>query len=429
MLSNNKIDILSNTKVYLISNIFLATIPFILLPILTRYLGPEDYGKLAMFQLLITGLGAFVGLGVTGVFQRKFYDQNIKESDLALFLGTCFQTLICTSLLVALSILLLKGFLVTLIGLEVKWMLLSICIIFLQTQINLRLVHWQVSGQAFKYGMTQFAQAFLNMALSIFLVVFFLYGFEGRISALLLAPLCMSFLCFISLKKNGLIKFLSWKPQNLIEILQFGVPLIPHTFGAFIIASADRFFINDSFGLKEVGVYMVAVQLAISVNIVFDALNKAFCPWLYAKLKENSYPEMIKIVAKTYQWFGLILLIGLFGSWFIAPPLTIFIAGKEYSEAATIIGLLIMGQVLGGMYLMVTNYIFYMKRTGLLGLVTIFSGLINIVLLYYLVPILGLKGAAISFLISMIVRFFMTWYLAAKVCPMPWFKFKELRCV
>ena len=174
---------------------------------------------------------------------------------------------------------------------------------------------------------------------------------------------------------------------------------------------------------------MVAVQLAISINIVFDALNKAFCPWLYAKLKAYSYPEMLKIVAKTYQWFGVILLIGLFGSWFIAPPLTIFIAGKEYSEAGTIIGLLIMGQVLGGMYLMVTNYIFYMKRTGLLGLVTIFSGLINIVLLYYLVPILGLKGAAISFLISMTVRFFMTWYLAAKVCPMPWFKFKELRCV
>ena len=53
MLLNKKIDLISNTKVYLLSNIFLATIPFILLPILTRYLGPEDYGMQIAFLLMI----------------------------------------------------------------------------------------------------------------------------------------------------------------------------------------------------------------------------------------------------------------------------------------------------------------------------------------------------------------------------------------
>ena len=426
MSPNKEINLLSGAKIYLISNICLAIIPFILLPILTRYLGPENYGKLAMFQALIVGLGAFVGLGVAGVLQRKYFDHNLKNSELAIFLGSCFQTIIFATFIVSLFILVMKDTFISVTGLDIKWILISIYVILFQTIINLRLILWQVVGQAKKYGFAQFSQAFLNMILSICFVVIFLYGFEGRLTAQTIAPLIVAFICFINLKKTELIKLYVWRPDYIREILRFGIPLIPHTFGAFVIASADRFFINESLGLKEVGIYMVAVQLALSLNIFFDAINKSFSPWLYGKLKENNYSELLNIVAKTYIWFFIIILLGLIGSWLIAPSLTVLIAGEEFSEAGTIIGWLIMGQVLGGMYLMVTNYIFYMKKTGLLGAVTILSGVINLSLLYYLVPMLGLKGAAIAFLISMAIRFIMTWALAATVCPMPWFKFKEL---
>jgi O-antigen/teichoic acid export membrane protein len=157
-----------------------------------------------------------------------------------------------------------------------------------------------------------------------------------------------------------------------------------------------------------------------------DAVKKAFVPWLYEKLKENGPSEMLSIVAKTYLWFLIILVCGSFGSWLLAPTLTVLIAGQEYTKAGEVIGWLIMGQVLGGTYLMATNYIFYMKRTDLLGFVTISSGVINLGMLYYLIPIWGLKGAAVAFLLAMMVRFLLTWFLAFRVCPMPWFNFKKL---
>lgn len=429
MSSNNQLDLLSGARVYLVSNIALAMIPFILLPILTRSLGPESYGKLAMFQVLITGLAAFVGLGVNGSYQRKFFDHHQERSELALFLGSCIQTLACSSLLVAIVILLMERYLVSLVGLEIEWILIAVGVIFFTTLINLRLTHWQVNGHAKTYGLVQFAQALLNMLLSIALVVFLLYGFEGRLSAQIIAPACIAFLCIVSFKREGLVKLYTWRRDYLVEILKFGVPLIPHTFGAFLIASADRFFINENLGLKEVGVYMVAVQLSVSLNIGFDAVNKAFVPWLYGKLKENDPSEMLSIVVKTYLWFLIILVCGGFGSWLFAPTLTVLIAGQEFTEAGEVIGWLIMGQVLGGMYLMVTNYIFYMKRTDLLGFVTISSGVINLGMLYYMIPMWGLKGAAISFLAAMVVRFLLTWFVAFRVCPMPWFNFKKLHRV
>jgi O-antigen/teichoic acid export membrane protein len=72
---------------------------------------------------------------------------------------------------------------------------------------------------------------------------------------------------------------------------------------------------------------------------------------------------------------------------------------------------------------MVTNYVLYSKRTGLLSLATITAGLINVLLLMMLVPLFGLKGAAMSFSISMAVRFLLTWWVAQHCHPMPWFNF------
>ena len=83
-----------------------------------------------------------------------------------------------------------------------------------------------------------------------------------------------------------------------------------------------------------------------------------------------------------------------------------------------------MGQAFMGMYLVMTGYIFYSKRTGLLSLTTITSGLINVALLVVLVRLLGLKGAAIAFSISMGIRFLLTWWVAQRRHPMPWFNFK-----
>lgn len=426
MSPKNQPGILSVTSVYFVSNIALAMIPFILLPILTRSLGPESYGKIAMFQVLITGLAAFVGLGVTGSYQRKFFDHDQKRSDLALFLGSCIQILACSSFLIAIVILLMKHYLVPLVGLDIEWILIAIGVIFFNTLINLRLTHWLVNGHAKKYGLVQFVQALLNMLLSISFVVFFLYGFEGRLSAQIIAPAFIAIFCIANFKRERLAKIYTWRRDYLVEILKFGVPLIPHTFGAFLIASADRFFINENLGLKEVGIYMVAVQLSVAVNILFDAVNKAFVPWLYGKLKENNPSEMLKIVMRTYLWFLIILACGGIGAWLFAPILTVLIAGQEFTKAGEVVGWLIMGQVVGGMYLMVTNYIFYMKRTDLLGLVTIISGIINLGMLYYLIPMWGLKGAAVSFFAAMVARFLLTWFVAFKVCPMPWFNFKKL---
>ncbi len=413
---------LSGSSVYLFSNILNAAIPFALLPILTRYLTPAQYGEVAMFQTLLGALGAFVGLSVAGAAGRKYYDSHLGEQDLGRFIGACLQVLLVTASMVFTVMFIFQAQFSTWLGLDSKWILLAVASTAATVIIQLRLGQWQVRKKAMKYGALQILQSLMNMALSLLLVVWLLQGADGRISGQIWAAAIFALLALWLLKKDELLWFFSWSPVYLKEVLRFGVPLIPHIGGIFLLASVDRFVINAELGLTETGIYMVAVQLAGGMALIFDAINKAYVPWLFERLKRDRFEEKQQIVRFTYIWFGIIT-VGAGLAFIIGPWLVTAVAGPEYRRAGEVIGWLALGQAFGGMYLMVTNYIFYSKRTGLLSLATIASGLTNIALLLVLIRAVGLEGAAIAFSIAMAVRFLLTWWVAQKRHPMPWFDF------
>lgn len=419
-------SLLSGSATYFVSNIFNAAIPFALLPVLTRHLSPNEYGEVAMFQTLIGALGAFVGLSVPGAADRKYYDGQIEENELKHFIAACLQILLASSAIVLAVMFFFRRQFNVWMGLKTQWILLAVFVSAASTIVQLRLGQWQIRKDARRYGILQISQSAVNVLFSLLLVVVLLQGAAGRIAAQVLTSVLAAVLALILLKKDNLLGFWFWKSDYLREALKFGVPLIPHIGGAFLISSVDRFVINGELGLAETGVYMVAVQLTGAAGLIFGAVNNAYVSWLFERLQRNNPSELRQIVRYTYAWFGFIL-IGVALAFVLGPWLVNFVAGNKYAQAGEVIGWLSLGQGFSGMYLMVTNYTFYSRRTGLLSLATMTAGLINIALLFLLIRFLGLKGAAIAFSMSMAIRFVLTWWVANRSFPMPWFNFHILK--
>ena len=409
------------SAVYLLSNIISAGIPFALMPILTHYLSTREYGQVAIFQTLLAGLGAFVGINVQAAASVKYFDQNISKNEIGNYIGHCLLVLGFTAIVLFLITLFFLNSLSIWLATEIQWILLAFLVSSASFVISMRLGQWQVRKQAKHFAIFQVSQSLVNMLLSVLAVVFFLQGANGRIWILIVVPLIFSLIALISLYKDDLLDF-AWSPNKMREILSFGVPLIPHSVGLFLLSSVDRFIVNDKLGLEQVGIYMVAVQMVAVMGLVFDAINNAYAPWLFERLQRNLLEEKKLIVFWTYIYIMALLSIVIL-VFFVAESLVHLIAGEKYIEASEIIGWLALGQAFQGMYLMVTNYIFYSKRTGLLSLSTIISGLIHVSLLIALVSLIGLKGAAIAFAISMALKFLMTWFVAQLRHPMPWFNF------
>lgn len=413
-------SLLSGSAVYLLSNVLNAAVPFTLLPILTRYLSPSEYGEIAMFQTLLAALAAFVGLSAVGAAGRKFFD-HVTHAEFKAYVGSCFQILVASSLIVFSVIFLLGNRIADWVSLKETWVLLSVAVAIFGFVVQMRLGIWQIKKEAVQYGVLQVSHSVVNMLLSLLLVIGLALGAAGRIDAQIYATGGFAVISVFLLYRDDLLS-IKWRPDQLMDILRFGVPLIPHIAGIFLLSSIDRFVINSKLGLAEAGIYMVAVQLTSAMGIVFDAVNKAYVPWLFERLARDLADEKLQIVRGTYAYFVAALLLVLL-AFVIGPPLTVLIAGERYAEAGKVIGWLALGQAFGGMYLMVTNYTFYAKKTGMLSLSTIVSGVINVALLLAFVGQFGLTGAGIAFALSMAIRFFLTWLVAQKCHPMPWFYF------
>lgn len=419
-----KDSFVSGAGIYLVSNILNAVIPFILLPILTRYLNPSEYGEVAMFQTLLGALGAFTGTVFVGAAGRKYYDANLDREAMAEFIGSCIQLILIFSIIIFTILFIFQNQFSEWLSLKPIYIMFAVITAACAAIISVRLGQWQVQKLAIKFGLLQISRSLLNMLLSLLFVVVMLEGAQGRIDAQIITALIFLLISVFLLNKDQLLKIFIWRKDYIREALKFGVPLIPHVAGGFLLTTVDRFVINKEIGLSEAGIYMVAVQLTAAIGIVFDAINKAYVPWLFEKLTADNLQQKQKIVKLTYVWFSLIVT-GVVLAFFIGPSIVVFIAGEQYAEAGKVVGWLALGQGFQGMYLMVTNYIFYSKRTGLLSFTSISSGILNLVLLIVLVRVFGLEGAAIAFATSMGVRFLITWWIANKRHPMPWLTFNK----
>jgi O-antigen/teichoic acid export membrane protein len=392
---------------------------------MTRYLTQEEYGQIAMFQILVTALSAVVGLSVHSAASRKFFDKDVSGETLRKFNGACMQILFCSASVAMLAVLLFGDWMAKQLNIPSIWIVLALIVATAGFISQIRLGQWQIRNKAKRFGIFQVLQSLCNAFISILLVVSLLQGAQGRIDAQVGVSLVFSALALSFLYRDRLLNFFHWDASMLKEALAFGVPMIPHVVGGFLLLSIDRFVINSELGIASVGIYMVAIQLSSALKIIFHSLNKAYMPWLFGQLKIDNTQTKVKIVKLTYLYYvALLLLSGII--FLIGPFFVTLIAGEQYKDAGSVIGLLCLGNIFNGMYLMITNYIFYSKKTFWLSIVTILSGTINIGLLFLLIEPFGLVGAGIAYAVSNLIMFLLAWFVSNKAFSMPWFDRKLL---
>ena len=89
-------SLLKASGIYSITSVINSAIPFLLLPILTRYLTPSDYGIVSMFGTLVSITSVFVGVNIHGAIQREYF--NKENIDFKQYIGNCLIILVSTAI-------------------------------------------------------------------------------------------------------------------------------------------------------------------------------------------------------------------------------------------------------------------------------------------------------------------------------------------
>jgi len=253
-------------------------------------------------------------------------------------------------------------------------------------------------------------------------VVLLNWGWQGRILGVIITSVIFGLLSIFIIYKREYIKF-SFNKKYIKDALFFGVPLIPHALGGWIITGIDRIFINSKVGVAATGLYSVGYSVGMIIGLLASSFNLAWHPFLFEKLKENNYSTKAKIVKFTYLYNVCIIFSALVLS-FIAPYFLKYFVSKNFYFAYKYVLWIALGYAFQGMYFMVVNYIFYVKKTYILAWVTFFSAGLNIILNYFFIKANGAIGAAQATTITFFVKFIMVWILSAKVYKIIFITFK-----
>ncbi|MBV6493602.1 MAG: hypothetical protein LDLANPLL_01625 [Turneriella sp.] len=404
---------------FLISSVINASIPFLLLPVLTRILTPEDYGTIAMFSIFLSLVSAFVGLSVHGAINVNYF--KLTELEFSEYIASCLILLFISAAIVFIVVSIVGPFVDTIMGIPYKWMLVAVGVSFFQFLVNIQLTIWMVKGSAFRYGSFQISQTVVNIVFSLFLILSMGMFWEGRLIGQSTAIIFFGILAVYLLKQKNLIRKPTQFKHDIKDALKFGLPLIPHTLGGFAVYSVDRMVIANLLDVYAVGIYTVGAQLGQAMNLLSDSFNKVYSPWLMENLSKEDLDK--KTVVRN-SYLAMLFLLGSGLIWGLLATFALpLLVGKKFDSAKDIILLMCIAASFTGLYYIVTNYIFYTKKTKFLSALTFVSGVINIPLTYFMVKGYGIRGAAYSFLIVQVITFLATWYLSAKVYRMPWFSF------
>ena len=90
-------QVIKSSIIYLGSSILNKAIPFLLLPMLTKYLSPEEYGVLSIFQLMISFFTAFVGMAIHTNVSKNFFKYSKNQT--SLMIGNILMILSLTTLI------------------------------------------------------------------------------------------------------------------------------------------------------------------------------------------------------------------------------------------------------------------------------------------------------------------------------------------
>ena len=133
--------------------------------------------------------------------------------------------------------------------------------------------------------------------------------------------------------------------------------------------------------------------------------------------------KKIKIVKITYLYFAALILLTLV--LIFVTPLLYKLIGDQYSAGQRLSTYIMIAYLFNGMYKMFGNYLFYLKKTKIIALGTLVTLIFNLILNYYLIPTLGVSGAAISLIISFLIQFLAFVIIAQYHYRMPWISFKK----
>lgn len=359
-----------------------------------RYLGPELFGTYSYAISFVAIFGAIANLGLQGIVVRDILNKPEQQKSI---MGTAFYMQIIGALFATLAISVVLPF--TSNDSTTNFYILIIASGLLFQSFLVIDYYFQAKVLSKYVSICRLIQLAASSSLKIYfvltnadLIYFFLI--------IVLDNITLSIALLFAYQKHGNFNFYKYFEKKIFKyLLKESWPLIISGLVVMIYMRIDQIMIKEMMDAKSVGIYSAAVRLSEVWYFVPMIISQSLFPAIINSRKMDRKIFLLRLK----RLFNLMTVISLIAALFItfsSEVLIIKLFGLSFKDAAEVLiihvwaGIFISSAIVSGKWLTIEgNQKFIMYRH-------VAGAFLNIILNFIFIPLFGIKGAAISTLIT-----------------------------
>lgn len=362
---------------------------------IVRYFGPEYFGKFNYVNAWLTLMAAMIPLGTESIIVSELVkDSDNKDTILSTsFVLYFFTGLIFTLLSIAFVIISKPN------DLEIFSLIWILSIPYFLRCLTVPRYFYESNLSIKRIVLIENAYLIVFTFIKIYFLIFS-YPFIYFIWSFSLEGIFISLTVFISynFKKLSIkFKYFSWIRTKSIIVSSFSLFL--SSLAIILYMKVDQIMIGNMLGNKELGYYSVAVRLSELWYFLPMAVSNSFYPLLIKLYQDDKFKYWYELQRLHTILFLLSFIVALTVQIF-ADYGILLLYGDKFSASADVLklhvwsGIFVFLGMAGSNHFVINNIQKYSFFKSLVGLIT------NIGLNFFLIPLLGIIGAAIATLIS-----------------------------
>lgn len=370
--------------------------------LLTYYLTQSQYGILIQINMSIGLIVILAGLNLGhGTIRLASSEPRLNQHS---YLATCIISQIFSVILVYLIYsIILREWVEFITKVETNASLLNVMfaisiLMLINGQLNHFLTYTNRALMMVKIGTASTITTFLLMASAVIIT----HTIEGALLGTFLAQLLVFLLLMISANLKW--QELNYKWAYFIAIARLGLPLVLVSLAYWSLNSSNRFIVQYYLGPQEVAKYTVATALPAMIVTVYTLVSPMFfvkISQFYDQKRTNDLSTWMSASIKYYLIISVVLSVMLITS---SRQLTVMISNHDYwfSDLPFVYALSCASSVVFGIF-QIYSRIFDLDKNPLRNSLNwLVAMIINALLSYILIPLLGLVGAAMALLLALV---------------------------
>lgn len=399
--------LLDNTFLLSLGTFGSKILTFVMVRFYTGVLTPSDYGTADLIMQTANLLLPVVSLGITnGVFR---FALDRKEHRRSIFSAGLYTILLGSLILLAAGPLLsrsedLHEYVELICAYTLASCLHSLCAQYIRAE-----------GKTALFA----GQGIFNTALVIWFNILFLQVFRlgvfGYVMSVVVADgICTGYLVL----REKLWKLLVPKPDDSVTkaMLRYSIPLIPATIFWWITSVSDRYMVTWFLGAEANGLYAVACKIPTILSLLSTIFMEA---WQFSAISEATGDREVHIRFYSQVWGFFLSAMVLVGSVMIVLcRLEIrVLAARSYYAAWQYVPVLAMAMVFSAFSSFMNSVYVVMEKSHLSLWTAVWGAGANILMNLWMIPRIGIQGAAIATLVSYLMCFGIRAVSARRLIP------------